>query len=273
MDSDSTSHSAYDLRKTPPKALTFDVFGTVVNWRKTVTSTLISTADEKLSNSSTLSAETQKTLAQFTALKWAEFAQEWRNSYMKFVIGYKPNQDEWLDIDTHHRQSLVAILKQHGLGELYNEEEVEKLSKVWHFLEPWKDSSEGLQRLGTKFLTSTLSNGNQSLLRDLNEFGNLGFQLLQSAEDFKAYKPHSTVYQGAAKKLGLETGEVVMVAAHLGDLKYARATGMRTIYVEREGEEGLDPNSDEYAYAKTWVDMWVAKEEDGLVQVAKRFGL
>lgn len=273
MESDNTTHSAYDLRKTPPKALTFDVFGTVVNWRKTVTSTLISSAEAKISNPSTLSAETQKTLAQFTALKWAEFAQEWRNSYMKFVISYKPNEDEWLDIDTHHRQSLVAILKKHGLGELYNEEEIEKLSKVWHFLEPWKDSSDGLQKLGTKFVTSTLSNGNHSLLRDLNEFGNLGFQLLQSAEDFKAYKPHSTVYQSAARKLGLETGEVAMVAAHLGDLKYARATGMRTIYVEREREEGLDPNSDEYVYARTWVDMWVSKEEDGLVEVAKRFGL
>ena len=168
---------------------------------------------------------------------------------------------------------MIALLKQHGLGKLYNEEEIEKLSKVWHFLEPWKESCEGLQRLGTKFVTSTLSNGNHSLLRDLNEFGNLRFQLLQSAEDFKAYKPHSSVYQGAAMKLGLETGEVAMVAAHLGDLKYARATGMRTIYVEREGEEGLDLHSDEYAYAKAWVDMWVPKTEDGLVEVAKRFGL
>lgn len=272
MESSSTPHSAYDICHTPPKALAFDVFGTVVNWRKTVTSTLISSAEAKLSSSS-LTPETQQTLSEFTALKWAEFAQEWRNSYMKFVISYKPNEDEWLDIDTHHRQSLVAILKKHGLQDLYNEEEIEKLHKIWHFLEPWKDSSEGLQRLGTKFVTSTLSNGNHSLLRDLNEFGNLGFQLLQSAEDFKAYKPHSTVYQGACRKLGLESGEVAMVAAHLGDLKYGRATGMRTIYVERDNEEGLDLQSDEYAYAKTWVDMWITKEEDGLVEVARRFGL
>lgn len=273
MDTDPASHSAYDLRRTPPKALTFDVFGTVVNWRKSVTSALISSAEAKLSSPSSLSAEIQKKLSHLTALKWAEFAQEWRNSYMKFVIGYKPNEDEWLDIDTHHKRSLLVLLKTHGLEGLYDEEEIEKLSKIWHFLEPWKDSSEGLQRLGAKFVTSALSNGNHSLLRDLNEFGNLGFQLLQSAEDFKAYKPHSTVYQGACRKLGLESGEVAMVAAHLGDLKYARATGMRTIYIEREREEGLDPQSDEYAYAKTWVDMWITKEEDGLVEVARRFGV
>ena len=273
MESSSASHSAYDLRRTPPKAFTFDVFGTVVNWRKTLISALITSAEAKLSSPSSLSPETQKVLAQFSASHWADFAQEWRNSYMKFVIGYKPNEDEWLDIDTHHRQSLVSILKTHGLDELYDADEIEKLSKIWHFLEPWKDSADGLRRLGTKCVTSTLSNGNHSLLRDLNEFGKLGFQTLQSAEDFKAYKPHSSVYEGACKKLGLNAGEVAMVAAHLGDLKYARATGMRTIYVEREREEGLDPESDEYAYAKTWVDMWITKEEDGLVEVAKRFGL
>ena len=96
---------------------------------------------------------------------------------------------------------------------------------------------------------------------------------MQSAEDFKAYKPHSSVYKGACKRLGLEANDVAMVAAHLGDLKYARAMGMRTIYVERKQEEGLGRESDEYKYAKTWVDMWVTQDEEGLNEVGNRFGL
>lgn len=267
-----SSHSAFDLRKNPPKALTFDVFGTVVNWRKTVTSTLIANAKEKLA-SGNLSKETADALAKLDDAKWAEFAQQWRDSYLKFVIGYNPATDEWLDIDTHHKRSLIVLLEEWRLASLYNEEEVEKLSKIWHFLEPWADSSEGLKQLGTKFVTSTLSNGNPSLLKDLNETGNLGFQVLQSAEDFKAYKPHSSVYLGACKRLGLEPGEVAMVAAHLGDLHFARGNGLRTIYVERKQEESFDPSSDEYKYAKTWVDMWISEDDDGMREVARRFGI
>ena len=272
MESSSQSHSAFDLRANPPKALTCDVFGTVVNWRKTVNATLINNAAEKLASGS-LPKKTHEILSQMTEAKWGEFAQEWRNSYMKFVIGFNPATDKWLDIDTHHHRSLISQLKAWDLEDMYTAEEIEKLSKIWHFLEPWPDSSEGLQQLGMKFVTSTLSNGNPSLLKDLNEHGNLGFQLIQSAEDFKAYKPHSSVYQGACKKLGLKPGDVAMVAAHLHDLKFARGNGMRTIYIERKNEESMDATSDEYAYAKTWVDMWITSDEDGFREVARQFGL
>jgi 2-haloacid dehalogenase len=150
---------------------------------------------------------------------------------------------------------------------------VKYLSLVWHSLVPWPDSSQGIHLLNEKFTTSTLSNGNPSLLKDLNEHGNLGFSKLQSSADFQAYKPHPSVYKGAAKAMGLEPGEVAMVAAHLGDLKAARACGFRTIYVEREREEYWKPEQDEYRDAKNWVDMWVTKGENGLIEVAKRFGI
>jgi len=169
--------------------------------------------------------------------------------------------------------SLIDLLKKWKLEGLYGENEVEELSKVWHFLDPWPDSSSGLHKLGTKFITSSLSNGNRSLLTDLNEHGSLGFKMIQSSEDFKAYKTHPSVYLGACKAMGLEANQVAMVAAHLKDLKAARGCGFRTIYVERSEEEEWQPGQPEYEDAKTWVDMWVTDDEDGILEVARRFGI
>lgn len=268
--------SKHDILKAPPKGLTFDVFGTVVNWRKTVTNTLISSAAAKVSSSSgsgDLSPEVWTQLSKLTDEDWAQFAQEWRNSYKKFVKEFVPGQTEWRDIDTHHHLSLIDLLKKWKLEGLYTEEEVHHLSLVWHSLDPWSDSSEGIQKLNTKFITSTLSNGNPSLLKDLDKHGDLAFTKLQSSADFKAYKPHPSVYKGAAKAMGLDPADVAMVAAHLSDLKAASACGFRTIYVEREREEDWKPEQEEYKDAKNWVDMWVKEEEDGFVEVARRFGI
>lgn len=268
--------SNYDILKTPPKALTFDVFGTVVNWRETVTATLIQCAAAQTSSSSqsaSLSPELRIRLSKLTNEDWGKFAQEWRDTYKKFVREFIPGETEWRDIDTHHHLSLINLLKEWELEDLYTEDEVETLSLIWHYLDPWTDSSAGIHKLGTKFITSTLSNGNPSLLKDLQKHGNLGFRKLQSSADFKAYKPHPSTYLGAAKAMGFEPGEVAMVAAHLGDLKAARSCGFRTIYVEREREEDWSPGQEQYQDAKTWVDIWVNEEEDGFLEVARRFGI
>jgi 2-haloacid dehalogenase len=266
----------YDIVKSPPKGLTFDVFGTVVDWRKTVTSALIQNAAAKTSSSSRsadLSPEVRTQLSRLTDQDWGQFAQEWRDSYKRFVRGFVPGETEWIDIDTHHHLALIDLLKKWKLENLYTKEEVEDLSLVWHYLDPWVDSSSGIHKLGTKFITSTLSNGNQSLLKDLDKHGNLGFKKLQSSGDFKAYKPHPRAYLGAVKVLGFEPEEVAMVAAHLGDLKAARSNGLRTIYVERKREEDWGPDQKEYQDAKTWVDMWVTEEQDGFLEVARRFSI
>src|SRR5271168_4965548 len=105
--------SAYDILRTPPKALTFDIFGTVVDWRKTVTSTLIHSASAKISSSSRsadLSPEIRTRLSRLTDQDWAQFTQEWRNSYKQFVQSFAPGETEWRDIDTHHHLSLVDLL-------------------------------------------------------------------------------------------------------------------------------------------------------------------
>jgi 2-haloacid dehalogenase len=212
-------------------------------------------------------------LAKLTDQDWAQFAQEWRNSYSQFVKSFVPGETEWKDIDTHHYLSLIDLLKKWELEGLYTDTEVKELSLVWHYLDPWTDSSLGLQKLGTKFITSTLSNGNQSLLRDLAKHGNLGFRKLQSSADFKAYKPHPSVYKGASKAMGLEPGEVAMVAAHLDDLKAARDCGLRTIYVERKQEEAWSPEEERYKDAQQWVDMWITEGEEGFLEAARRFGI
>jgi len=241
-----------------------------------VTSTLIHSAAARTSSSSrsaALSPELRSRLSKLTDEDWAQFAQEWRNSYKKFVRDFVPGETEWRDIDTHHRISLSELLKKWDLDGLYTEEQIGQLSLIWHYLDPWTDSSSGLQKLGTKFITSTLSNGNQSLLHDLDKHGNLGFKKLQSSADFKAYKPHPSVYKGAAEAMGLPPDEVAMVAAHLGDLKAARSCGFRTIYVERKQEEDWKPEQEQYKDAKTFVDMWVTEGEDGFLEVARRFGV
>lgn len=260
----------YDILLEPPKALTFDVFGTVVNWRDTITNKLISEAGRK--ESEDLPSGLHRRLSEITVEGWADFAQEWRDSYKVFVKGYKPEEDEWRDIDTHHYLALRDLLKKWQLEGMYAENEVKDLSLIWHFLDPWNDSSEGMHKLNKKFVTSSLSNGNQSLLKDLNEHGDIGFQHLISSADFKAYKPHPRVYLGASDTLGVKPEETAMVAAHLSDLKAARAQGFRTIYVERRQEEDWSPDQPEYQEARNWVDMWVTLD-GGFIEVARRFGI
>ncbi|KAL0942255.1 haloacid type ii [Colletotrichum truncatum] len=253
------------------KTLTFDVFGTVVDWRSSVTDELRSRAAAKLA-SGKLSPDDKEKL---TSTDWAEFAQEWRNSYKAFTLGYVAGETEWKDIDAHHHESLVSLLDAHSLENVYSADEVHDLSLVWHRLRPWPDSASGLRRLGAKFVTATLSNGNRALVRDLDSFGNLGFMKIMSAEDWKVYKPDPVVYDGAVAALlgdGAEKGEVAMVAAHLGDLAAARGRGLRTIYVERPLEEDWEVGGQKYEDAKGWVDVWVKEGEGGFEEVAKRLG-
>ncbi|KAI8260826.1 hypothetical protein K4K58_001708 [Colletotrichum sp. SAR11_239] len=179
------------------KALTFDVFGTVVDWRSSVTDELTSRASAK-ATSEALSPIDKDKLA---AVDWPTFAQEWRNSYKNFVHSYVPGQTAWKDIDAHHHDSLVELLHENRLEGVWSEDEIRDLSLVWHRLRPWPDSAAGLQRLGSKFVTATLSNGNRTLLEDLDAFGGLGFRRILSGEDWKAYKPSPVVYDGAVEAL------------------------------------------------------------------------
>ncbi|CEJ94694.1 hypothetical protein VHEMI10211 [[Torrubiella] hemipterigena] len=268
------------------KALTFDVFGTTVDWRSSVTDELILRAHRKLSptaptfpqqasglpqNGSNLTAELRGRLAALTDDDWRRFAQEWRDSYGVFTNTFDRATSVWKSIDDHHRDSLRDLLAKWDLEGVYSESEIESLSLVWHRLTPWDDSADGLAALAAMSLTTaTLSNGNLSLIQDLDDYGNLGFAKFFSAETFMAYKPDPSTYLGAAERMGLQPREVAMVAAHMTDLAAARALGLRTIYIARPQEEAWSEDDERYQATKAALDLWVGENEDGFRTMAAK---
>lgn len=250
------------------KALCIDVFGTVVDWRSSVTEELILRAYRK--QTAALPPVLRSRLDGLGEEDWACFAQEWRQSYMTFCASFDAEHDAWKTVDQHHHDSLIELLQRWGLAGLYSDTEIDSLSLVWHRLNPWPDSSPGLHALGRTYSTATLSNGNVALLRDLDDFGDLGFRRLLSAENFGAYKPKPAVYLGAVRELGLEAGQVALVAAHLADLAAARDCGLRTVYVERDREETWKPEEERYQEALEWVDVWISREEQGFLALARK---
>lgn len=252
------------------KALLFDIFGTTVDWRASVTDEISLRVFRKLGSENVLPSALKTRLEDLTQADWDRFTQEWHNAYTAFTRSFNPETDTWKSIDQHQYESLVELVKKWDLDGLFTETELESLSLVWHRLSPWPDSPDGLVELSRKYTTGTLSNGNTSLLRDLNDFGGLTFHQVFSAETFKAYKPNPATYLGAVQALGLQPEEVALVAAHLGDLHAARGCGLRTIYVERNREEAWGPEEERYKEARGWADMWVTEEEDGFLTVAKK---
>lgn len=259
------------------EGLVFDVFGTVVDWRTTVTQELQLRAHRKLTSSSSSDLP-----AALSTTDWARFAHDWHATYITFTRSFDPSSP-WKSVDAHYRDSLAQLLASHGLDGVFSESELESLSLVWHRLQPWDDAPTALEALaalpadssgkpGKKLPLSTLSNGNVALLRDLVDFGGLAFSKLLSAETFGAYKPAPQVYHGAARELGLDTSRVALVAAHLEDLAAARACGLRTVYVERPDEEAWPVDDPRRKEARDWVDLWIAEGDGGFHRLAEHLG-
>lgn len=254
-----------------PKAILTDVFGTVVDWRTTVVNQLITKSTQPSPSASPTTRETAS-----TSIDWSSFAQAWRHSYYTFTRTYnsKPQPDiPFRTIDQHHRSSLDTLLQERALSDLWTPAQRDEIAQIWHRLTPWDDSANGLRLLNKKFCTCTLSNGNQTLLRDLAEHGELPYAEYFSGEDFGAYKPSKLVYEGAAERLGLEREECALLAAHLADLEAAKGCGYQTIYVEREGEEEGKSVDVESVRVGALVDMWIEIGQGGLEEVARRFGI
>lgn len=277
------------------KALTIDVFGTCVAWREAVASALASATESKLSSTSasgsTSSSDTPPSEAvlsrarSLTREDWARFVQDWRRNFSTFTHSFVPDETPWRDIDTFHHDSLIELLSKWQLDGLFTPSEVKQLSLAWHHLPPWPGTVQGLQLLGSRYQTVGLSNANQAILQDLNSQKGvvddnsgsssppLGFQRLLSCDMYKAYKPNPKVYQGALRDLGLQPGEVAMVAAHLGDLQAAKKEGLRAVYVAQPGELDFDGDDDKLKKAREWVDVWVEEGEGGMVEAARRLGI
>jgi 2-haloacid dehalogenase len=202
------------------KALVFDVFGTVVDWRTSVAAEVTALARQK-----------------GRAIDGAAFADAWRAEYAPSMNRVRAGELPWTVLDRLHRLSLDRLLSKFGLAEL-SEAEIDHLNRAWHRLRPWPDAVAGLTRLKRKFVIAPLSNGNIALMTSLAKFGGLPWDCILGAELVRHYKPDPEVYRSAADLLDLQPGRVMMVAAHLGDLRAAKPLGLRTAFVVRPDEFG-----------------------------------
>jgi 2-haloacid dehalogenase len=206
-----------------------------------------------------------------TVADWGRFAQEWRDTYKVFTKSRANNSTlPMKTVDQHHFDALQELLASWKLEDLWSAEELLDISLIWHRLDPWVDSGKGIEAFNGLGWTCTLSNGNTSLLQELQTYAKLSFTHLFSAEDFGTFKPNKAVYLGAAEKLGIAPSQCFMVAAHLADLKAAKECGYRTIYIERPLEEDWDVQQVGDAKKAGFVDLWVPGEEDGFIAAVNR---
>ena len=230
------------------KALTFDVFGTVVDWRSTIIREGMALGEAKGLD-----------------VDWAAFADAWRGGYRPAMERVRRGEVPWAKIDDLHRTILDGLLSLFGVEGL-SEDEIAELNRVWHRLDPWPDAIGGLLRLRARYVVAALSNGNVSLLTHMAKHAGLPWDCILSAELAQGYKPDPEVYITAADLLSLPPAQVMMVAAHEGDLLAAKGVGMRTAYVPRPVEYGPDstpPTVDESAFDLVAQDIHALAEELG----------
>jgi 2-haloacid dehalogenase len=203
------------------KALVFDVFGTVVDWR-----------------SSLIADFTAWGAARGVKADWSALVDGWRGAYVASMDDVREHPERgYLILDQLHRRSLEKLVAQLSIQGL-NEADLHHLTMGWHRLHAWPDSVAGLTRLKKNYIIGPLSNGNVALLTNMAKFAGLPWDLVLSAELFEHYKPDPEAYLGAARLLGLEPRQVMMVAAHNGDLKAAQQLGLKTAFVARPTEYG-----------------------------------
>ncbi|MFN7983238.1 MAG: haloacid dehalogenase type II [Vicinamibacterales bacterium] len=202
------------------KVMVFDTFGTVVDWRSVIVEE--GTALGKAKN---------------ITLDWAAFADEWRGAYAPSMDRVRKGELPWTKLDVLHRMSLDTLLTKHNVTGL-TEADKAQLNTVWHRGRPWPDSVAGLTRLKAHYTIAPLSNGNISLLTDMAKHGGLPWDCILGAELVRHYKPDPETYLSPVQFFDLTPPEVMMVAAHPGDLQAAKALGLRTAYVHRPLENG-----------------------------------
>jgi 2-haloacid dehalogenase len=205
------------------KALVFDTFGTVVDWRSSVISEGVAWGKAK-----------------GLTINWVDFADRWRLGYRPIMDKVRKGEIPWTRLDDLHRIILDELLKEFKIEGLTEEEKV-SWTHVWRRLKPWPDSVEGLTRIKKKYVIAPLSNGNIALMTNLAKVGGLPWDAILGAELARHYKPDREVYVSAYYYLDLKPEEVMMCAAHVGDLQAARSNGLRTGFIYRPNEFGGGP--------------------------------
>jgi 2-haloacid dehalogenase len=200
------------------RALTFDVFGTLVDWREGV------------------AREVEAILPQTDG---RAFADHWRAGYQPAMEAVRTGARPWVPLDVLHREMLLTVLTQYDIGDVPTAL-VDELNLAWHRLDPWPDVVEGLARLRTRFILAGLSNANIALMVDMTRRSGMVFDCILGGETARTYKPMPHVYENAAHVLNLRPEQCMMVAAHPSDLDGAAASGLRTAYLYRPTEYGAD---------------------------------
>ncbi len=202
------------------RALVFDVFGTVVDWRSSIIRELDVFGRER----------------RITA-DWTALADAWRAGYQPAMERVRKGERPWTVLDDLHRETLESLLPKFGVDGL-SEAEVVHLVHAWHRLDPWPDAIAGLTRLKRRYIIGTLSNGNVALLLNMAKRAGLPWDMIFSAELARHYKPAPDVYLSVPNFLRIGPAKVMLVAAHNGDLVAAARQGLKTGFVARPTEYG-----------------------------------
>ncbi len=207
---------------TQVRSLAFDIFGTVVDWRRTIV---------------------REGVQLGSSVDWGSFADEWMQGYRSQVERVRKGERPWANLDALLQETFEGLVVKYKLGKL-PAKRVRYLSEAWHRLRPWRDVLPGLARLSKRYTLGTLSNGNMILLTDMKRYSKLPWDCILSAELCERYKPEKEAYTLAASFLGPESTQVMYVASHKWDLTAAAQTvGLRTAFIPRPKEmPGIDPS-------------------------------
>ena len=208
------------------KALLFDVFGTVVDWRSCITAEF-----EQLVQNHNLQIEA------------SQLADEWRAQYQPSMEGIRKGQRPFQRLDVLHAENLANVISNNRL-KVFTPNERDHLVKAWHRLKGWPDVSDGLYRLKKNYIIAPQSNGNIALLVNMAKAANLPWDVVLGAEIVRTYKPCPEAYESACDALGLATADCMMVAAHNDDLLADRNTVMKEAFILRSTEHGLAQTKD-----------------------------
>ena len=211
------------------RALVFDVFGTVVDWRNGV------------------ARDARNFLARHgrKEIDPHAFADAWRRRYQPAMEEVRSGRRPFTRLDVLHRENLDLVLRDHGIDPAaIAAEELDWLNRAWHRLDPWPDTIPGLIRLRARHFLAPLSNGNILLLANMAKRAGIPWDAVLGAEAAQAYKPQPEAYLRTADILGLKPGEVALVAAHNNDLAAARKAGLKTAFVLRPTEHGPNQATD-----------------------------
>lgn len=214
------------------KAILFDTFGSVVDWRSSLIAELTAFGAER-----------------GIAADWAGLVDAWRAAYAPSMDRVRKGEQGWTKLDDLHRASVDRLVREFDIRGL-TEADLVHINLGWHRLAPWPDAVAGLTRLKSRYIIGPLSNGNVALLLNMAKHAGIPWDMICAAELFRHYKPDPETYLGAAALLGLAPGEVMMAAAHNNDLAAARRCGLKTAFWPRTNEYGPHQSRDFAAEAE-----------------------